>query len=144
MLFKFIMQFFKKISPKKDTNKKQETKTLTQEQQKNLENLKDAISAAWLDEFMEYIQSPWKMLWPNFVAGVARGVGALIGAAIVLALIGWILAQIISLPLIGEKIEPYIQNIQNEINKYTESTNYKPHFIEMEKILKDIRNELKK
>lgn len=61
---------------------------------------------------MEYIRSPWKMLWPNFVAGVARGFGALVGATIVIALIGWILATIIDLPLIGKRIEPYVQQIQ--------------------------------
>jgi len=33
----------------------------------------NAIDAAGIQEFMEYIRSPWKMLWPNFVAGVARG-----------------------------------------------------------------------
>ena len=52
------------------------------------------------------------MLWPNFVAGVARGFGALVGATIVIALVGWILATIIDLPLIGKRIEPYVQQIQ--------------------------------
>lgn len=33
-----------------------------------IEGLIDAIEAAGLDEFMAYIRSPWKMLWPNFVA----------------------------------------------------------------------------
>ena len=40
------------------------------------------------------------MLWPNFIAGIARGFGALVGASIVIGLIGWTLAVIIDLPLI--------------------------------------------
>lgn len=43
-----------------------------------IEGLLDAIESAGVSEFMEYIRSPWKMLWPNFVAGVARGFGALV------------------------------------------------------------------
>jgi len=40
------------------------------------------------------------MLWPNFVAGIARGFGALVGATIVIGIVGWTLAIIIDLPLI--------------------------------------------
>ncbi len=43
-----------------------------------VEGLIDAIESAGIDEFIEYIRSPWKMLWPNFIAGVARGFGALV------------------------------------------------------------------
>ena len=39
-----------------------------------IEGLIDAIEAAGVSEFIEYIRSPWKMLWPNFIAGVARGI----------------------------------------------------------------------
>lgn len=73
---------------------------LSEKKQRNTEGIIDAVEAAGLEEFMEYIRSPWKMLWPNFVAGVARGVGALIGAALVIGIIGWFLAKLIDLPLI--------------------------------------------
>jgi hypothetical protein len=39
---------------------------------KELEALIHAIESAGIQEFSEYIRSPLKMLWPNFVAGVAR------------------------------------------------------------------------
>lgn len=84
------------------------------------------------------------MLWPNFVAGVARGIGTLVGAAAVLTLIGWVLTKIIDLPLIGARLEPYVNQVQEEITKYTESTNYNDNFANMEKLLSEIRDELKK
>ena len=112
--------------------------------QDKVEWLIDAISAAGLDEFMEYIRSPWKMLWPNFVAWVARGFGALVWATIVIALIGATLSTLIDLPLIGKKLAPYIENVQNEFNKYTESTNYKPHFDRIESTLNSIDESLQK
>ena len=112
--------------------------------QEEVEGLVDAIQAIGLEEFMDYIRSPWKMLWPNFIAGVARGFGALVGASIVIAIIGWSLTLIIDLPLIGQKLEPYVTNVQTEFKKYTETTNYKPNFENMEKLLIDIRNNTKK
>lgn len=121
----------------------EEIEELPVSHQKNVENLVSAISAAGLEEFMEYIQSPWKMIWPNFIAGVSRGIGTLVGAALVIALIGWFLSQIITLPLIGARMEPYVKSLQDEINKYTEATNYKQNFIEMQKTLEEIRTELK-
>lgn len=112
--------------------------------QEDIEGITDAIQAMGLEEFIDYIHSPWKMLWPNFIAGVARGFWALVGASIVIAIIGWSLTLIIDLPLIGQKLEPYVSNIQSEFKKYTETTNYKPNFENMEKLLIDIRNNTKK
>lgn len=83
------------------------------------------------------------MFWTNLFAGIARWIGALVGAAIVIAIIGWILSSMINLPLIGAKIEPYIKEVQDEINKYTENTNYKENFKNMEKLLREIRDWLK-
>ncbi len=114
----------------------------TKKQVENIEWLIDAIEAIGISEFIEYIRSPWKMLWPNFVAGVARGFWALVGATIVIALIWWSLSMLIDLPLIGKKLEPYVQNVQMEFRKYTEATNYKPDFQEIRNTLKDIHSEL--
>ncbi|GAB0175230.1 MAG: hypothetical protein HHAS10_11090 [Candidatus Altimarinota bacterium] len=120
--------------------KKATAESLSQDQLLKFEGLIDAIEASGLEEFMEYIRSPWKMLLPNLIAGVARGVGALIGAGIILGLIGWFLSSLISLPLLGKKMEPYVEKIQHEVNKYTETTNYNPHFIRLEDSLSNIAN----
>lgn len=59
---------------KKMPNRKEKSiEALSIYQINQIEGLIDAIGSSGLEEFMEYIQSPWKMLWPNFVAGVARG-----------------------------------------------------------------------
>lgn len=133
-----IKNFPKKQNYHKTLKEKNPTK-----QQQDFKNLIEAIESSGLDEFVEYIRSPWKMFWVNIFAGIARGIGALIGAAVVIAIIGWILSTMINLPLIWAKIEPYIIKAQEEITKYTENTNYKENFKNMEKILVEIRNELK-
>ena len=119
-------------------------KKMPKEEQEKVEWLIDAIWAVGLEEFIEYIRSPWKMLWPNFIAGVARGFGALVGATIVIGLVGWSLTVIIDLPLIWQRLEPYIHQIQTEFKKYTEATNYSQKFDNMEKVLIEIRNNTKK
>lgn len=50
------------------TKKEHLIESLDQTEIDRIEGLIDAIEATGLDEFMEYIRSPWKMLWPNFVA----------------------------------------------------------------------------
>lgn len=128
---------------KKMRTKKEKTiEALTTYQINQIEGLIDAIEASGLEEFMEYIRSPWKMLWPNFIAGIARGFGALVGATIVIALVGWILSTIIDLPLIGKQIEPYVNRAQEEFQKFTEANNYRPHFEKIEETLNGIQDEI--
>lgn len=130
----------KKMPAKKRAN----IENRSEKEIENIEGLLDAIEASGLSEFIEYIRSPWKMLWPNFVAGVARGFGALVGATIVIALIWWTLSMLIDLPLIGKKLEPYVEQVQTEFKKYTEATNYKENFENIEITLKEIKSELQK
>lgn len=124
------------------TKKEKKVEELTPAERARIEWLIDAIEATGLEEFMEYIRSPWKMLWPNFVAGVARGFWALVGVAIVVTIVWWILSTMISLPLIWKMLEPSIAKIQYEFNKYTEATNYKENFERIELTLRDIKTEL--
>jgi hypothetical protein len=130
----------KKQIKKLPAQKKKAVEALDVSKVLNVEWLLDAIDAAGLQEFMEYIRSPWKMLWPNFVAGVARGFGALVWVTIVLAMIWWFLSTLIDLPLIGKQIEPYVERIQTEMNTYIEQTNYSDEFRSLENTLKQIEN----
>lgn len=61
-----------------------------------------------------------------------------------ITLVGWTLSTMISLPLIGKWISPYVEQLQYEFKKYTEATNYKENFRNIETTLTDIKNELKK
>jgi hypothetical protein len=49
-----------------------EGKIIAEKDVEHLEHLVNAIQALGLEEFIEYIKSPWKLLWPNFIAGMAR------------------------------------------------------------------------
>ncbi len=128
---------------KMPTRRKVAIEALTPEQINKVEGLIDAIGSSGLDEFMEYIHSPWKMLWPNFVAGIARWFWALVGVALVLAGIGWILAITVDLPLIGKRLEPYVERAQKDLNHYIEQTNYSDEFKSLDISLKSLDTTMK-
>lgn len=123
---------------KMPTKRKKTIASLPSAKINEIEWLLNAIEAAWVSEFMEYIRSPWKMLWPNFIAWVARGFGALVWVTLVLAAIGWIFAITIDLPLIGKRLEPYVIKAQNEFNRYIDQTNYSDEFRALETVLNQI------
>lgn len=119
-----------------------ERKQLKQEDIEPVIHLVNAIESLGLQEFIEYIRSPWRLLWPNFVAGVARGFGALVGATIVVALVIWWLTQLVGIPFIGSYIEPLASTVETELQKYIESTNYNSHFVSIEESLDAIHTTL--
>ncbi len=58
-----------------------------------------------LDGVMELIQNPRKLMWVNFKAGFMRGFAGVIGAALAIVLIGFLVAKLGGIPLIGEFLQ---------------------------------------
>ncbi|KQL44086.1 hypothetical protein AN963_21900 [Brevibacillus choshinensis] len=67
-----------------------------------------------LADILQNYTAPRKLLWINFLAGLARGLGLTIGTAIVLALLGSLLTQFLSIPIIGD----YIKDLVNYVQAY--------------------------
>lgn len=67
-----------------------------------------------LADILQNYTAPRKLLWINFLAGLARGLGLTIGTAIVLALLGSVLTQFLSIPIIGD----YIKNLVDYVQAY--------------------------
>lgn len=91
-----------------------------------------------LKEFIRYSSSPWRIIWSNFVAGIFRGLGAVIGASLVIALIIWILALFADLPLIGE----YANQVKEAVASYVKDTNYNDEFKHLSEIMERIEKDL--
>ncbi|EST52846.1 hypothetical protein T458_18030 [Brevibacillus panacihumi W25] len=66
-----------------------------------------------LADVIQNYTAPRKLLWTNFLAGLARGLGLTIGTAIVLALFGSLLSQFLSIPIIGDYIRQIIDYIES-------------------------------
>lgn len=67
-----------------------------------------------LADIVQNYTAPRKLIWTNFLAGLARGLGLTIGTAIVLGLLGYILKQFLSVPIIGD----YIAQLVDYVNSY--------------------------
>jgi len=46
-------------------------------------------------KYVKYLSSPWHILWRNFLVGTAQGVGFVLGTALFLTVVGFILNQIL-------------------------------------------------
>lgn len=92
-----------------------------------------------LKEFIRYSSSPWRIVWTNFVAGVFRGLGAIIGASVFIAFIIWLLTLFVDVPLIGE----YANQVKDKVTAYVNDTNYNDEFDRLGTTLENIEKELK-
>ncbi|QQG50262.1 MAG: hypothetical protein HZB70_01615 [Candidatus Berkelbacteria bacterium] len=72
----------------------------------NLDRLVRAIDKAY--------HHPGPLVWRGFMIGLASGLGATIGVAVVLAILGFLVRELGGLPFIGE----WIQGVGNTINRY--------------------------
>ena len=93
-----------------------------------------------LKEFMRYSSSPWRVVWANFVAGVFRGLGAIIGVSVFIAGMIWMLTLFVDIPLVGE----YAENAKSSVISYVNDTNYNDEFERIGKTLENIEKELAK
>ncbi|PID70702.1 hypothetical protein CSB37_01295 [bacterium DOLZORAL124_38_8] len=68
-------------------------------------------------EFARYLKSPKRIFFSNFLAGIAKGLGIVVGMTIVVALLGWILSYLVDFPLIGEYFEDLKNILETASNK---------------------------
>lgn len=70
-----------------------------------------------LAEYVELLERPWRLLYINFLAGLARGVGMMIGFALLGAVIVIVLQRLVmlNLPLIGSFIAEIVSIVQKRL-----------------------------
>ena len=107
---------------------------------KPLSTREKKLAAEAMEYFIQYVSSPWRIIWVNFLAGIFRGLGALIGASIVLALLVWVLSKLVDVPLVGE----YAKEVKSTVTGYVQDTNYNDDFDRIGDTLERIEEELKK
>jgi len=96
-------------------------------------------AADGLENFILYISSPWRVIWVNFLAGVFKGLGALVGASIVIALIIWVLSFFKQLPVIGV----FADEVETIVEGYMYETNYNDELGRVAEILERIETSIK-
>jgi hypothetical protein len=96
------------------------------------------FEAAGVVDYLEYLQSGKRIMWINFKAGIARGLGMTVGLAVVLGILVWVLTMLVDLPVVGE----YFAEAKQYITEYADDTNYTDEFAEMNQLLRDINENL--
>ncbi|MFZ7103147.1 MAG: DUF5665 domain-containing protein [Peptococcaceae bacterium] len=80
-----------------------------------LEKLAMDMEKMKLAEYVELLNNPLRLLWVNFIAGIARGLGTAIGFSILFAIILFFLQKLVmlKLPLISDFIADIVRMVQN-------------------------------
>ncbi|KYH32570.1 DUF5665 domain-containing protein [Neomoorella mulderi] len=82
-----------------------------------VQQLITAIEKASIAEWIELYRRPWRLLYLNFAAGVARGLGIAVGFAILGAIVIYIIRELalLNLPVIGKLIAEIVRMVQQEV-----------------------------
>jgi len=98
------------------------------------------FKAAGVVDFMQYLQSGRGIMWINFKAGVAKGLGMTLGMTVVLGVLIWTLTKLVALPVVGE----YFLEAEKFVEEYVEKTDYKSEFEDMNRVLHEINENMKR
>ena len=87
--------------------------------EKKLDDIGLQMERMKLAEYVSYLEHPKRLIWSNFVSGVAKGFGTLVGLTVVAALAVYILKFLLTLnlPLISSYIAELIVLIQKELGR---------------------------
>lgn len=83
-----------------------------------IKELSDRLESMRIAEYIDLLQKPWRIIYLNLLAGIAKGLGIAIGATIVFAVIVEILSRLIvlNLPVIGDIIVQIIKIVDAKKN----------------------------
>lgn len=95
-------------------------------QERLLRSLEDKISKLSatmervnLADYLRLLNNPWRLLWVNFLAGLARGVGMAIGGTLLFAFILYILSKLAvsNLPVLSDFIANIIRMVEEQLTR---------------------------
>ena len=87
--------------------------------QKQIKELADHLESMRIAEYINLLQKPLRIIYLNFLGGVARGLGIVIGATIIFAILIDILSRLIvlNLPVIGDLIVEIMRIVEAKQGK---------------------------
>ncbi len=61
-----------------------------------------AVEAALIKDYIELLHSTKRQIWSSFLRGIFTGLGSVIGATLVVALLLWLLSAAGGVPIVGD------------------------------------------
>ena len=82
------------------------------------EQLTRTMEKTRIAEYVQYLHHPWRLIWTNFLIGIARGLGSTLGLAVVIGLLVFFLQNLLmlNLPVISDFIADFIRMVQEQYN----------------------------
>lgn len=77
-----------------------------------LEKISTALEKARIGDLIQNYNDPKRVFFMNFFVGLARGLGLTVGTAVVLAILGLLLKEFVSIPYIGQYISDIVEYVQ--------------------------------
>lgn len=83
----------------------------------NLKAISKHLERLHLNEYIKFINSPYKAFFANFAWGLARGLGMAVGFTILGAILIYALKSIVwsNIPIIGRYIAELVKIVQNNL-----------------------------
>lgn len=81
---------------------------------KEVKNLAVEIGKLKKMDFMQVFNHPVKFLWYSFLKGLMVGLGSVLGASVLVAIVIYLLAQVRLVPILGDLVQGVINQIQSE------------------------------
>ncbi len=125
-MLKFLERNKKTPAPKSEALPEKTIAEMQPEEalQATIEQLTRVMEKTRIAEYVQYLDHPWRLLWNNFLIGIARGLGSTIGLAIILAILFFILQHIVmlNLPVISDLITKMIYTVQENLRYFQGGT----------------------
>lgn len=85
--------------------------------QEKITDLAVSMEKMKLAEYVQLLNKPWRLMYINFIAGLARGVGIAIGFTILGAIVLYFLKMLVMLhlPWIGDFIADIVRMVQLKV-----------------------------
>lgn len=86
--------------------------------QMQVDRLATSLDKARLAEYVELQTNTRRLLYLNFLAGVARGFGMAVGFTLVGALLLYLLRQMVSIPVLGSFIAQIVDIVTMQLGRH--------------------------
>lgn len=107
---KKMTERFETIEPAQDgLEQRHDVADMDEEKIDQLDKLASRLENSGVAEYVKLSQNTKKILWLNFISGIARGLGFTIGTTIVLAIVYKMLSSLISMNI------PYLTELLKEL-----------------------------
>jgi hypothetical protein len=79
-----------------------------------LQRISDSLERSKIAEYVDLLNHPWRLIYLNLIAGLARGVGLAVGFTLLGAMLIYVLTRsfLLNLPLVGNFLGELVWIIQ--------------------------------